>query len=627
MEIQGHLRDIGRDVLATVSTVSSVLVIYHRTSTLSITHRSCASIAASIESWTPPPADVEDLTGSDSESVVDSSNNHTVAGSSNKDIITKSPIGEEPSMILFKPVEFWDQIMADPKEESDSDSDTSLHDSELIHSTLKSDSGEYHCAGCDMSGKHEGSSGLDSHLSNDGFIGCDKCDTWSHVLCIETQFGLPRDWQEASAQWLCPICTEAARWEESLLQKWVLLPLSFHSTMHGRPGKLYACKLCGIDASDALPGPHVVIEWYYGNSYPAKGLRPAQPRTSIPAHRVAHAVASQAYDSMYSELSDSQVATVKWPSRLQHFDANMPRSDGYQNKELSSMLEDSFQSVVDICKGTRKFHHILEDYGIALGQGGDKVRKTSVLHSHMPLLPGDESLIVPFIDRLALKLQSTSISVSSEETAPSSSVNPVDLATGIGKTLFSLVILRSYLGRPPCDDITIYSLFWSHYVPINSAQADQAAPRIIRRLTVPEEALATVLQWTNEERLAPNASRRLSAETDRRRHVKSLPCHYDIPLAYVRAESPFVWPNTNDPGLTSTSPHQAEDVAESAPAHAPPKRVVAHCNRKEDVHMQDGISQAGGSTHPHEVEAHGREGVVPLTSVETAQGLVWRLAA
>lgn len=49
------------------------------------------------------------------------------------------------------------------------------------------------------------------------WMACDRCEKWSHVTCIDIQFGIPDNWEDSQAPWKCPICNNESLWDDKLL--------------------------------------------------------------------------------------------------------------------------------------------------------------------------------------------------------------------------------------------------------------------------------------------------------------------------------------------------------------------------------------------------------------------------
>ncbi len=172
-----------------------------------------------------------------------------------------------------------------------------------------------------------------------------------------------------------------------------------------------------------------------------------------------------------------------------------------------------------------------------------------------PLLPADRSLIEPFV----ILLQQTLLEWQAAGHTLPKGGDPALLAVSLGTTLFSIAILRHYLERPPEDDMTIYALVTGRIPAAPGLPPGAKRPRIVRKLTVPEQALATVIQLPQTDWNDPDISSQLMFERSRVKHTKSLPCHVDTPMAYVLTADgvPFTWSSSNGPGLRISSPSAA----------------------------------------------------------------------
>ncbi len=173
---------------------------------------------------------------------------------------------------------------------------------------------------------------------------------------------------------------------------------------------------------------------------------------------------------------------------------------GYEDDTISGVLEAAFPRILDITSGLRPCP-VLEDFKSVVGRSGNQVRRASEYHDALqfPVLPADRSLIEPFSIRLQ---QALSERLVSGHALPIG--DPALLATSLGTILFSIAILRHYLERPPEDDVTIYALITGTVQTGSESMPAEQRPRIVRRLTVPEQALATALQlgrsnWTDPD--------------------------------------------------------------------------------------------------------------------------------
>lgn len=238
----------------------------------------------------------------------------------------------------------------------------------------------------------------------------------------------------------------------------------------------------------------------------------------------------------------------------------------YENRAITLALNDASDAVYDVLTGQRQ-HPLIDDFLKALGSAGNQALKALEFQSSLaiPILPGDAYLVEAFVTTLYQKLTRASHSA-----IPS--MDHLQVATGVGTVLFQLVVLRTYLDRGPCDDEMIYQLLRGTYQePPSGGLQHKHTPRIVRRLTVPEEALAAV------KGLGPSAGVEelwgshipQPSESLHRfiKCVKKLECRFALPLAYVVTEDNtlFCWPQSTDAdphkpaaaglgvGLTSTT--------------------------------------------------------------------------
>lgn len=94
----------------------------------------------------------------------------------------------------------------------------------------------------------------------------------------------------------------------------------------------------------------------------------------------------------------------------------------------------------------------------------------------MPILDADASLIPPFIDEMQRRLSRL----------PGAMARGGDIHTlvqGPGMMLFRLVILRSYLGRQPCDDPEIYRIIVQAVEEVDNASEEQKQRRRMQERT------------------------------------------------------------------------------------------------------------------------------------------------
>ena len=340
--------------------------------------------------------------------------------------------------------------------------------------------------------------------------------------------------------------------------------------------------------------------------YPQGVPKPKNNRSVYPAHRCAHAINDQRGDFSFHDVPaeqvrellvlhsayitlELQVCLLKWPTRLVEDAQSL---HGYQNEAINNVLEDVFPIAVEIASGTRA-SSVMDDFKAIVSRTGDQIHRGSDFHASLrfPLLPGDRSLMDPFIIRLQRHLAQDPNVVSS---APRNDTALV--ALGVGSIIFSVAILRYYLGRRQEDDGTIYALITGRIpaTPVNknSEQQDSARPRIVRQLTVPEQALATALQLGPADWTEPNITSQLMFEQYRIKHVKSFQIEVETPMAYILSPNgvPFHWPETPEE-LTaiinsSNTSRSTQFLSSKSPAGAMRKTLPRPVNVKKRKPMQ-----------------------------------------
>lgn len=134
---------------------------------------------------------------------------------------------------------------------------------------------------------------------------------------------------------------------------------------------------------------------------------------------------------------------------------------GYSNDDIQTALYEAYSTVCDIIVGDRK--HPLDDLyikhiaqKIASASRQHPKRKITydnlpdsdkLLDFSVPILPGDASLIDPFINDLACDFAKRF-----------GALHDSTRITVLSLILFKLVVLRTYLGRPPENDLNIFEL-------------------------------------------------------------------------------------------------------------------------------------------------------------------------
>lgn len=215
-----------------------------------------------------------------------------------------------------------------------------------------------------------------------------------------------------------------------------------------------------------------------------------------------------------------QAGCILWPYRLCEDAADLY---GYENIEVSAALVDALDSIWKIISGERE-HPIMQVFTDSQTRGGSEVKNTSNWAStyKLSILPGDRSLTVNFVQELRRRFARIEIS-------PRMSID--SLVFGPGTVLLDLVILCTYLGRLPQDDITIYNV-------VEKMRSDRGEVRIKQRLTLHEQAVSAYYGLENHlQYLRPTSDMTLN---------------HGGPLAEAITVdgSPYTWPESADPGLT-----------------------------------------------------------------------------
>ncbi|KAJ7268152.1 hypothetical protein B0H12DRAFT_1229783 [Mycena haematopus] len=273
---------------------------------------------------------------------------------------------------------------------------------------------------------------------DDGVIPCVECHSRYHVSCLrdaDCDFDLQK-----SDEWFCTICVAVAvdtpvTWSEDLLGDYVMFQT--------RPGSsFYPARIAALTSTGM-----VRMEWYQDNIY-ERGEIPLESEFVCSQQECANAAAVNP-DVLYHK---DNVGAIKWPPRLMEDGSNF----GYENPEISAALYDSRSSIVAIIMGTNSTAHpIGSDYDKWMSKAPElsQARHADAFASQFSfgILPGDASLIEPHhthVFETAMKLASSGDSSESQR-----------LRTNVlASVLFSLVVLRIYLRRPPRDDIQVYFL-------------------------------------------------------------------------------------------------------------------------------------------------------------------------
>ena len=160
----------------------------------------------------------------------------------------------------------------------------------------------------------------------------------------------------------------------------------------------------------------------------------------------------------------------------------------YKSPGITDALEDAYSSILNILKGETQ-HPIVSMYieWMAKRPRGNRDKMayeyTLIENFSLPIFPGDKHLAGILQQSLLRDMASFNISM-----------NEVLI---LSEVLFSVVILRTYLGRKPCDDSQIFCLALS----LSAEKQDRLAPddvlleakkgRISRRPTPHDRVMAT----------------------------------------------------------------------------------------------------------------------------------------
>ena len=151
------------------------------------------------------------------------------------------------------------------------------------------------------------------------------------------------------------------------------------------------------------------------------------------------------------------MGTIRWPLWL-HEDA---ADHGYTNDDIQTALFDAYSSVFDILTKQQE-HPIMDLFQIHMAEYQAKWKKinprrdptnnniieaASAFAFSVPILAGDASLAVDFVSDLKSHIGRQYSSLADD-----------CVTMSIGKVLFDLVILRTYLSRPAENDLDIFEL-------------------------------------------------------------------------------------------------------------------------------------------------------------------------
>ncbi|KAH9852176.1 hypothetical protein C2E23DRAFT_903981 [Lenzites betulinus] len=540
---RGKLVDIGDCDACTRPRHDVVMYIYTRRTEKSISQRSLKLIEedfARIAKWDydskhHSKSDVMDLSGLDSPPQPSSVPNLHVTGRP-----------ESPSPLA--PLVFY--------ESSTSDVESHLHHVSPSLSPLQRTSPQSNlpdivdCIG-----------GCGEQVDEGDMVSCDLCQRWSHVPCIQvllsSEYVLPKDYDSPQSTWVCPLCQGLDildlqsihdRRRIWLHQQYALFrttPASSSQADHYSPARL-------LDVPLARFGSTVQLQWHDGNIY-RTGESPAAPQFKRTLREVAEAILQQRSASHMISIGD-----IQWPRRLCEDAAD---SSSFEVPELSLALQDAFPTVMEILLG-KQTHPVVEDF-LSFMDGKSTDNPASITHfatrHRLNILPGDSSLVTDHLVRLRILLR----------TRTSILELPTDaLVLGIAATLFDLVIMRTYLGRPPHDDLTLFSIIMSPRRSLGSGAT------VIRHLSHAEQAAAACEGAYDTKDPALTSSTMLHPE---RLRLSDTPLTFDGFIATITNadDSPYLWPISQDRGLTAgmtlNGPSDHTDVPQKPKPRPKPK--------------------------------------------------------
>ncbi|OCH83875.1 hypothetical protein OBBRIDRAFT_869829 [Obba rivulosa] len=375
----GSLCDIGPAANIEHSNIGTCLAVYHRRSSAMSSTRAVEDIAidyARLKPHTPGVQDVVEISNSNPEAVANpeimaaandmSINPETKKMTDNMKTAGKTDMVGHSTSGLDSDSEF-ERTMDEIKRRRQKQKRASAKSQT---SASKSADLEVECIVCSSEPRV-----VIQDAEEQGLVQCNLCSVWSHITCVQVQFGLPNNIQNKNTVWLCAHCDGVkVMWNDSM-QSW------------------------------SRQNDYAELEWYYGNKYTAKN-RPKSMTFRMPIHRCAQLIEDQ------KESIISKVGTVLWPERLCDDAADLY---GYTNAEITLALEDTINPIWEVL--TKKHSHlIMQVFKADYTAKGSELKKTYAWGSSYGL-----------------------------------SILPA-------KVLLELVILRTYLERPPQDDITIYGI-------------------------------------------------------------------------------------------------------------------------------------------------------------------------
>ncbi|KAF4615780.1 hypothetical protein D9613_012399 [Agrocybe pediades] len=381
----------------------AVYYVYHRTSTHDKTTRSVVNIQEDYDSYDStadqdPPSSIS----SDSDSTVSQDSN--LEGSR-----VHEPIDEETS------------AFPDPGNseiEAPLDPQNNLGDSRICYGA------------CDFVDR----SGPDNLLSQT--VECCICSQSFHEECVRDTF--PNGHLPFMEDWTCHDCL-ASVGKTFMLGEYILVLVG------KKAPRFYPCRIVGRSSPS-----DVKIEWYEGNIYTPKAAAKNLPQTLSPEACVA------AYFRDVTDYLPTKMGSIRWPIQLS---SDAHDNHGYENPTIQTALEAFFYAVSQVLRGQAD-HPIMKLYRewrsetpchyhgglrVAAEQRFDQIQRFNGFFD-IDILPGDQSLIQPFLVDLDISLKGFDDDDIRRD------------ASMIANILFGIVILRIYLGCPPHCDLQVYWL-------------------------------------------------------------------------------------------------------------------------------------------------------------------------
>ncbi|KAF9537589.1 hypothetical protein CPC08DRAFT_771263 [Agrocybe pediades] len=183
-----------------------------------------------------------------------------------------------------------------------------------------------------------------------------------------------------------------------LLNEYILVAL-------GKSKRCYPCRIV-----DRISSTAVKVEWYPGNIYKLKTLAKHLPESLSPEACIAAYFTGSGWNR-----PQTQMGSIKWPIQLI---ADAHDNHGYENRAIQLALEDAFYSVSQIVHGQRD-HPVMSLYCTWRLQSAPRQRGKLIESAQrefdeicrfkqmfdINILPGDESLVQPFIADLDIALR------------------------------------------------------------------------------------------------------------------------------------------------------------------------------------------------------------------------------